>query len=143
MRVRHATPESGTSDHVPQKRRARSPCDRALSVNPQNQWLRVANVLRLQALRTARHLEGHLLAFGEGAEPVHLDRGVVAEHVFSALILHDEPKALRIVEPLHSTSCHVSTVLTFSSPWRKFPGSLRARSRTTGRFHTQNDPRKS
>jgi len=47
-------------------------------------------------------------ALGEGAEPVRLDGGVVAEHVVAPAVLRDEAEALRIVEPLHSTSSHPS-----------------------------------
>src|SRR5207249_348093 len=40
------------------------------------------------------------------AEPLGLDGSVMAENVGSPVVLHDEPKSLRVVEPLHGTSCH-------------------------------------
>src|SRR5687768_10540352 len=64
-----------------------------------------ADVLCLEALGAAGDVELDLLPFLEGAEPLRLNRGVVAEDVVSAL-LRDETEPLGVVEPLHSTSCH-------------------------------------
>src|SRR3954469_3256475 len=64
------------------------------------------NVRGLQALGALVDLELHLLTLGEGTEALSLDRGVMAEHVRAAVVLHDEPETLRIVEPLHGTSDH-------------------------------------
>jgi hypothetical protein len=64
------------------------------------------NVLRLQALRALGDFKLDFLTFRESAEAFRIDRGVVAENVLAATVLRDETKALRIVEPLHSTSCH-------------------------------------
>src|SRR5205823_4531645 len=65
-----------------------------------------ANVGRLQTLRALLGLEFHLLAFGQSAEAFRLDGGVMTEHVGAAVVLHDEPEPLRVVEPLHGTSSH-------------------------------------
>src|SRR5512143_174828 len=65
-----------------------------------------ANVLCLQALRPARDFELHFLAFLQGLETFHLDRRMMAEDIFAAIILGDETKPLRIVEPLYCTACH-------------------------------------
>src|SRR5437867_10386463 len=65
----------------------------------------LADVLRLQALRTLSDLELHRIALGEAAEALSLDRREVDEHVRTRL-LRDKAKALRVVEPLHLTLCH-------------------------------------
>src|SRR5512139_1779389 len=65
-----------------------------------------ANVLRLQALGPARNIELDLLAFLQGLEAFHLDRRMMAEDILAAIILGDETKPLRIVEPLYCTACH-------------------------------------
>src|SRR5438876_7294514 len=69
----------------------------------------LADVLRLQTLRPLRDLELHVVALGEAAEALSLDRREVDEHVRTRL-LRDKAKALCVVEPLHLTLCHtVST----------------------------------
>jgi hypothetical protein len=65
------------------------------------------DVRRLQALRTALHLELDLLAFFERFEAAHLDRGVMREQIFAAFRWGDEAEAFRVVEPLDGASCHV------------------------------------
>src|SRR5207253_9707580 len=67
----------------------------------------LADVLRLQSLRTFHHIELHLLALRKGAEAIGLDGRVVAEHVLTTAVLRDETEPLGIVEPLHSSSCHL------------------------------------
>src|SRR5882724_10710837 len=64
-----------------------------------------ANVGSLQPLRTAVDLEFDELAFGKRTEPLGLDRRLVTEDVLTG-VLFDEAKALCVVEPLHSSSCH-------------------------------------
>src|SRR5216684_5304699 len=64
------------------------------------------HVLRLQALRPLGDVEADLLAFSESAETLGGDGRVVAEDVLATIVLRDETKALRIVEPLHGTSRH-------------------------------------
>src|SRR2546423_2736138 len=65
----------------------------------------LADVLRLQALRTLGDLEFDRIALGETAEALSLDRREVDEHIGTRL-LRDKAKALRVVEPLHLTLCH-------------------------------------
>src|ERR1041384_4467669 len=65
----------------------------------------LADVLRLQALRTLGDFEFDRIALGEAAEALSLDRREVDEHIGTRL-LRDKAKALRVVEPLHLTLCH-------------------------------------
>src|SRR5574338_1718855 len=58
-----------------------------------------------------RHVEGDLLAFLEGLEALHLDRGEMREEVFAAVVGRDEPVTLRVIEPLHSSGCHAIACL--------------------------------
>ena len=74
-----------------------------------------ANVLRLEALGAAGDVELDLLPFLQGAETISLDGSVVAEQILAPAVLRDETEALRVVEPLHGTSCHLLTRL-LSSP---------------------------
>ena len=53
-----------------------------------------------------RHLELHALTFGQAAESVSLDGGVMDEDVLAALAL-DKTKTLGIVKPLHCSLFHV------------------------------------
>ena len=71
-----------------------------------------ADVRRLQALGALDDVELDLLALREAAEAVGLDGRVVAEHVLAAAILRDEAEALRVVEPLHRSSCHSRALST-------------------------------
>src|SRR5512138_2327381 len=92
------------------------------------------DVRGLETLRPLRHVELDLLALGEGAEPLRLDGGVVAEDVVAAAVLRDEAETLRVIEPLHGTGSHYLSThfLQFSSgdlvppgPDRKWPGEAR------------------
>ena len=65
------------------------------------------DVRRLQAFGATLHFELDLLAFLEGLEAAHLDRGVMREQVFTALGRGNEAEAFRVVEPLYGTGCHV------------------------------------
>ena len=64
------------------------------------------DVRGLQALRAFGGFELHLLAFRQTAEAASLNCGVMTEDVRTPVVLSNETEALRIVEPLHSTSCH-------------------------------------
>ena len=66
-----------------------------------------ADVLCLQTLRAALHVELDSLPFLKAAEALRLDNALMTEHIFTPVFLADEAKALRIVEPLHSTLCHL------------------------------------
>src|ERR1700691_3629418 len=71
------------------------------------------DVRGLQALGALGDVELHLLALLEAAETVRVDRRVVAEHVLASTVLRDESEALRVVEPLHCTGCHVAVFSFF------------------------------
>src|SRR6266478_761092 len=66
-------------------------------------WL---HVLCLEPFGPLGHVEADLLAFRERAKTFRVDGRMVAKDVLAAIVLRDEPKALRIVEPLHCTGCH-------------------------------------
>src|SRR2546430_13762794 len=75
---------------------------------PSEVRLLLAHVLGLQALRPLCDFELHPVAFGERAEPVHLDGGVVDEDLLAPLP-RDEAVPFAVVEPLHGTLRHVTT----------------------------------
>src|SRR4051794_28189645 len=52
-------------------------------------------------------LVGDLGPFGERAVPAGVDGGVVNEEVLAGLVGRDEPEALLVTEPLHSSGSHV------------------------------------
>src|SRR5215203_4699756 len=82
-------------------------------------WIVLAgrdDVLRLGALLPLGGLELDLRALGERLEAVARDRAVVDEQVLATLIGGDEPIALRVVEPLDGSGCHIQN--TSSSPSR-------------------------
>src|SRR5690348_8240215 len=66
----------------------------------------LADVLRLQALRSLGDFELHVVTLCEAAEPFRLDRREVDEHVRSRL-LRDKAEAFRVVEPLHLALGHL------------------------------------
>jgi hypothetical protein len=66
-----------------------------------------AHVRGLETLRALRHIELDLLSFRERPEAISLDRGVVTENVLTPVVLGDETKTLRVVEPLHGTFSHL------------------------------------
>jgi hypothetical protein len=65
-----------------------------------------ANFFCLQTLLTLGHLELHTLSFGQTAEAVGLDGGVMDENVLTALAL-DETKTFGIVKPLYCSLFHL------------------------------------
>lgn len=79
------------------------------------------DVLCLQALGATGHVELHLLALLQSAEALSLNRSVVAEEILAPAVLRDEPKALRVVEPLHGTSCHYSSAFFLVRPQEEEP----------------------
>jgi len=70
-----------------------------------------SNVRGLQALRTLDGVELHFLPFRQGAVALPLNCSVMTENVVTSVILGDETEALRIIEPLHCASCHLSLFL--------------------------------
>src|SRR4051794_17422325 len=69
------------------------------------------DVAGLRALRALLDLVLHLRALGQRLEAVALDRAEVDEDVVTAVFLRDEAVALRVVEPLDCSGCHVHTSL--------------------------------
>src|SRR5207248_5092660 len=70
------------------------------------------DVRRGRALLALRHVEGDLLAILQRLVAGALDRAVMGEEIFAAVIRRDEPETLGVVEPLNGTCCHV-----FSNPY--------------------------
>ena len=74
-----------------------------------------ADVGSLKPLRTFDDLKLDLVSFAQRPEAVLLNGRVVHEHVL-ATFLGDEPKALRIIEPLHRALRHCGHLLLSGSP---------------------------
>jgi hypothetical protein len=74
----------------------------------------------LLALGALHNFEGNLFAFFQGLEAIHVDRGEMGEQILAAIIRSNEAKTLGIIEPFHSTDCHVWK--TFLQKTNKFPG---------------------
>jgi hypothetical protein len=68
--------------------------------------LELFDLCGLGALGAAFLNKGDPVTFTQGFETTAFDCGVVDEHV-AATILFDKPIALAIIEPFHSTFCHV------------------------------------
>src|SRR3954451_11146039 len=66
-----------------------------------------ADVAGLGTFRALLDLVLDLRAFGEALEALTGDRAEVHEDVVAAVGLRDEAVALRVVEPLHGSGCHV------------------------------------
>lgn len=64
------------------------------------------NIRRLFAFWALCDFELYFLAFFQGLEAVHLNRGKVCEQIFAAIIRCNKTKAFGIVEPLDSACCH-------------------------------------
>src|SRR4028119_2179498 len=75
------------------------------------------------ALRIFLDLELHAIAPLQGAEPIHLDGGVVDEDVLAAVVGADESEPLVVLEELHCTglSWHDPSAMdgTASAPARR------------------------
>ena len=61
----------------------------------------------LLTLGPLHDFEGNLFALLQGLEAIHVDRGEVGEQILAAIIWSNEAKTLGIIEPFHSTDCHV------------------------------------
>src|SRR5205807_4178022 len=64
------------------------------------------DVAGLLALGSRRYFERNFLSFLERLEALHVDRREVRKQVFTTAIGRDKAKALRVVKPLHCSSCH-------------------------------------
>jgi hypothetical protein len=70
-----------------------------------------ANVCGLLTLGAGRDVETDALAFLQGLETLPLNRREMYEEILATTIGGNKAEALRIVEPLHGTCCHVLNVL--------------------------------
>src|SRR4029079_17269360 len=70
------------------------------------------DVHSLRSLTALLRLVLDASALGQGPEPVHLDVGVVDEEILAPLVRRDEAVALRVVEPLHSSGRHYTSLQT-------------------------------
>src|ERR1700752_256639 len=70
----------------------------------------LANVLRLQPLRTLGDVEFDVVTLGEAPEALGLGCREVDEHV-RARPFRDKARALRVVDPLHLTLSHICSNL--------------------------------
>ena len=61
----------------------------------------------LLALRALRHFEANFLVLLQRFKAVALNLRKMREQVFAAAVRRDEPKSLRIVEPLYGTCRHL------------------------------------
>ena len=61
----------------------------------------------LLTLRALRYFKRDLLIFLQRLEAVALNLRKMREQVFTAAVRRDEPKSLRIVEPLYGTCCQL------------------------------------
>lgn len=64
------------------------------------------DVGRLLSLWALNDLEADLLAFLEGLETGHVDRGEVRKQIIAAVVWSDKTKTLCIVEPFNNSGCH-------------------------------------
>src|SRR4051794_32100436 len=64
---------------------------------------------RLGSLRALASFVGNLGTLRQGLESIARDRAVMDEQVLAAVVGGDEPIPLRVVEPLHGSSCHIDT----------------------------------
>src|ERR1044072_1761531 len=67
---------------------------------------RCLDVRCLFAFRALHDLEGHLLTFLEGFEPIHLDGREVCKQILTTLVRRDESETFCVIEPFDRTSCH-------------------------------------
>src|SRR5918994_579687 len=66
------------------------------------------DVVGLRALLALAGLELHLRTLGQGLEALAADAGVVDEEILASVLRRDEAVALRVVEPLDGSGCHMS-----------------------------------
>src|SRR5919108_4869729 len=92
----------------------RAPCGSPPVTSIRDSSARCDDVRGLGTLGTLDDLELHTLAFGEGLEAVHRDRGEVDEHVVSSFAL-DEAVALLVRKPLDGALLHVRSSYCFGA----------------------------
>jgi hypothetical protein len=62
----------------------------------------------LLAFRPLGHFERNFLPFFEGFESAHLNRREMRKQIFTAVVRRNEAIPLRVIEPFHSTCCHIA-----------------------------------
>src|ERR1041385_2123112 len=77
--------------------------------------LDLAHVRRLETLGTTGHVELEGLTLRESLETLALNRREVDENVL-AILLGDEAKTLRLIEPLHCTTSHLRLLTSGRRP---------------------------
>src|SRR4051812_9801461 len=80
----------------------------------------LGHVLRCGTFLALDNVELNSVAFGEGLESRASDRAVVNEAILLPVVRGDEPKALRIVEPLHLAGRTHSLLLVKMSRERNY-----------------------
>src|ERR1700692_2937189 len=73
---------------------------------PSSNKLQRLNVRRLHTLRAFLRFEADFLILLQAFEAFGANLREMREKVITAAVRSDKPKSLRIVEPLHSASCH-------------------------------------
>ena len=86
--------------------------------------LHVLDIRGLLALRALHDVEGNLLAFLQGLEAIHVDRGEVREEIFAAIVRSNEAKTFCVIEPFDGTECHVCYFPTKNEQITGLPDSL-------------------
>jgi hypothetical protein len=96
-------------------------------VPPASSWVELqgANFFGLQTFLALGDLELDALAFGQAAEAVGLDGGVMDENVLTALALN-KTKTLGIVKPLHCSLFHLLNTLLFLLKLRRIEADVTA-----------------
>lgn len=96
------------------------------------------DVFRLRALRAFSGFERYPLSLRQRPMTGHLDGGIMDKEITPPVIGSDEPKTLRFVKPLNSTSRHGGTSAGEKMNWR----TLR-KLHTTGRWQQGRMPQQS
>src|SRR6516165_3017601 len=89
--------------HLPTSRAAGA---RNRAVTGRSAELEHAHVGGRRALRALLGVKRHLRTLSERLEAVAGDRGVMDEQILARVVRRDEPVALIVAEPLHSSGCH-------------------------------------
>jgi hypothetical protein len=74
---------------------------------PSSNQLQRLNIRRLHTFRAFLRFEADFLILLQTFEAFGANLGEMREKVVTATVRSDKPKSLRIVEPLHSTGCHL------------------------------------
>src|SRR5688500_17861168 len=79
------------------------------------------NIRCLFAFGTLGHFERDLLSFLESLETSHLNRGKMREQIFTAVVRGNKPIPFCVIEPFHSSCCHIAVPLDLKNYRKKFP----------------------